>query len=965
LAVDTQATDTRTAPGRVVSPVLVGRDEQLRRLVTAVTHSPAVVVVEGEAGIGKTRLVTEMAAHPDLAHRLVLTGTCRHIREPFPLGPIVEALHDAGPHLRTDLSPIAGGLHGLLPELADVLPPPLPPLDDRATERHRVFRGLAELVRSLGPTVLVVEDLHWADENSREFLVYLLATLPATLSVVLTYRGEEAGAGVREVTARLADSVGHEHLRLPPLDPEQTRLLAMSILDGTKITAEFGAHLHERSSGLPLAVQELLALLRERGSLIRLHGGRWARRALAELDVPPGVRDLVLERVGRLPDEARTVAEAAAVLDSPVPVRVLTEVGGLPRDETVARVDELLLSGLLAEHNGTVAFRHVLAAQAVYGGIPLGRRQDLHARAAAAVRTLTPVPLGHEAHHLREAGLMEEWMAAAERAARQAEGLGDDAEAVRILEDVLRTAPLPPPRRVDLAVRLGWAACQVLRPPEVIDLLTEALDAQPADAVRGQLHFLIGLLSERLGMDIASQRENVAAAVEYLDDQPELAAWATSSLGRPIDPSVPHAEHLGWLNRTLETVPAIGDPVAEIFVLGKVAGNLSAYGDPRWSTLTDTILERTGGRPDHRQVVHAYRSIAENAAELGHLPIADRLLEAGMLASADESATESLSRCRLVALLPAYFGGRWTDLDDQAAELLDEYRWRPNDRIIAEAVAGCMALARGKLDTARRDLPDTVRHAEEQHAFDLLPLPVTGLLRMASAHDEAQSALAATAGIVAVWHLKFLWPLGVRALPALTEAMVTTGRRSEADELVTRVAAALEDRDAPLAAAAVPHARGHLATDPVEAATLLLAAATAYDPLGAVYEAAQARESAAANLFTAGETAAEPLRAAIEAFETLGAAWDLDRAAQLARRQGMTVAGRYRRGPNGYGPELTPREREVADLAATGLTNQQIGRELFLSPRTVEKHLASALRKLGLRSRAALASHLDSDGAPR
>ncbi|MFC7714526.1 AAA family ATPase [Nonomuraea recticatena] len=292
--------------------------------MSTVTRPPAVVVVEGEAGIGKTRLVTEMAVHPELAGRLLLTGACRRIREPFPLGPVVEALRGTGAALATAaLSPVAGALRGLLPELTAVLPPALEPLDDRAAERHRLFRGLADVLDALGPAVLIVEDLHWADDQTIEFLGYLLAVAPASVSLVLTYRGEEATAGIREVTGRPADSVVREHLVLEPLDAEQTRALAASILQEEGITTEFGTHLYTLSSGLPLALQELLALLRSRGALIRLRGGRWARRALEELDVPPGVRDSVRERVARLPEEARAVAEAAAVLQVPVAVPAL------------------------------------------------------------------------------------------------------------------------------------------------------------------------------------------------------------------------------------------------------------------------------------------------------------------------------------------------------------------------------------------------------------------------------------------------------------------------------------------------------------------------------------------------------------------------------------------------------------------------------------------------------------------
>lgn len=961
------AMDGGTAAGRVVSPILVGREDQLRRLVTAVSRPPAVAVLEGEAGIGKTRLVTEMAAHPDAAGRLFLVGGARRIREPFPLGPVVEALRGLGELLaRAELSPVAGALRGLLPELAEVLPPPLEPLDDRAAERHRLFRGLVEVLDALGPVVLVMEDLHWADEQTVEFLAYLLAALPARMSVVLVYRGEEVGAGIRETTGRLPDSVFHDHVVLEALDAEQTGVLAASILDAKDVTPDFGAHLHELSSGLPLAVQELLALLRERGALIQLRSGRWARKALAELDVPPGVRDSVRERVGRLSAAARGVAEAAAVLQVPAQVAVLAQVGGLSRAETVAGLDELLVSGLLAEQDGTAVFRHVLAAQAVYGGIPLGRRQDLHTRAAAAVRSVKPVPLGQEAHHLRHAGLLREWVDAAEQAAGQASELGDDAEAVRILEDVLRNAPLEPERRGRLAVRLGWAAGQVLRPPEVIDLLSEALESEQPGPSRGQLHFLIGLLQERLGDDPGAQRRAFVAAVDDLGDRPELAAWVMAALGRPMDAAVTLAEHTVWLDRALEAVPAIGDPVEEIFVLGKIAASLSGFGDPRWAALTDGVRRRTGGRPRHRQEVNAYRSIAENVCCAGHFELADQLLAAASQGAAgEESSREPLARCRLVALLLAYCRGTWDGLDQETALLLDEYGGRPADRITAETVAACLALAHGDLDVARRDLHDVVQRTVALGGYELLPLSVTGFLRLSSARGEAEAALAVTGAAVAVWETKGLWPLAVRAVPALAEAMAGAGGHDEAADLIARLSALLDGLDAPLAPAALAHARGHLAAGRTAAAEQFLAAGSAYDRLGAPYEAAQAREQAAGCLFAAADARAEePLRAAITTFQALGARWDLDRAAQLARKYGVAVRGRYPGGPQGYGGGLSPREREIAEMAAAGLTNREIGQRLFVSPRTVEKHLGAVLRKLGLRSRAALGMHLgvDRDG---
>ncbi|MFC7584986.1 hypothetical protein ACFQYP_15525 [Nonomuraea antimicrobica] len=244
--------------------------------------------------------------------------------------------------------------------------------------------------------------------------------------------------------------------------------MASAILGADEVTAEFAEHLCVRASGLPLAVQELLALLRARGTLIRWEGG-WARRALDELDVPSGVRVSVQERVARLSGGAREVAERAAVLQVPVPV------GLLAAGDTEA-FDELLGSGLLAESDGLVGFRHVLAAQAVHEAIPLGRRQALHADAADTVRRLRPVPLGRLAHHLRQAGRAGQWAEAAVEAADQAVRLGDDAEAARLLEDVLRHTDPPPARRAELTVKLGWAALELLHLPPVADLIDAALE---------------------------------------------------------------------------------------------------------------------------------------------------------------------------------------------------------------------------------------------------------------------------------------------------------------------------------------------------------------------------------------------------------------------------------------------------------------------------------------------------------
>jgi DNA-binding CsgD family transcriptional regulator len=955
--------DGRVVVGRVVSPALVGREAELRRLVTAVTGSPSVVVVEGEAGIGKTRLVSELAARPELTGRRFVTGGCGRIREPFPLGPIVEALRGAGEQLAAArLSPVAGALRPLLPELGDLLPAALEQLDDRVAERHRVFRGLAALLTALGDVVLVVEDLHWADEQTVDFLGYLLGNPPAGLSVVLTLRGEEAGAAVRVVTERTAASVARDRIVLRPLDVGQTRELTETILETERISEELASTLCERASGVPLAIQELLALLRERGSLVR-RGSRWARKAIAELDVPSGVRDSVLERVGRLSAGGRAAAEAAAVLQVAVPTSVLVGTCRLARSEALDGVAGALESGLLVESAETVGFRHALAAQAVYESIPLPRRQDLHGLAAAAVQALRPVPLGQVAHHLRHAEMVEDWVEAAVRAADQASELGDDTEAARLLEDVVRNAPLDAERRAELAVRLGWAALHALHVPDVTDLIGDVLDHDPPLRLRGQLRFLLGLHLEVAQADPQRWRQALRDAVDDLGAQPDLAAWAMIGLGEPSVPDVPPAEHMAWLERALRTLPEIGDPGMQVLVLGKVAMVFVMFGDSRWADLTERILAQTGGRPRHRREVNAYYSIALEACHGGHPEIPERLLTAALAgASAGDVAGEMAFRCRAALALFSYCHGMCDGLDEEIAILLDGLSDRPHDRIEVETVVAGLTLARGDLDAAHVCIRDVLHRARAVGAMDTLPYLAGGLLRLGVARGEAAMALAETAEAVMTWEAKQLWPLGVRALPALVEALVADDRLEHAAALVATYEEALRGLDAPLASAALPYARGHLAAaagDVARAAEDFTAAAEAYELLRCPYEAAQAREHAAIRLFAAGNpAAADLLRAGIRAYEGLGARWDLDRAMQLARRHDVPTPARHRSGSRAYGSALSPREREVAGLAAAGLTNKEIARQLFLSPKTVDKHLSAVLRKLDLRSRTALARHM-------
>lgn len=243
---------------------------------------PAVIPIEGEAGIGKTRLLQEFlsATHGDT--RRTLVAHCPPFREPHTLGPVADALRQvvddvAAPHL----SPLGGTLRPLFPEWSANLPTAPEPADDASSARHRVFRALTELLGRLEIELLVVGDVHWADEATLEFLLHLVTQRPQRISLILTYRSEEitTESPVRRLSSRSADYGSRLRLELGPLDVTDTAGLMSSMLAGQHVSAEFADFVHEHTDGVPLAVEESVWLMFEREDLARHNGAcdrtRW------------------------------------------------------------------------------------------------------------------------------------------------------------------------------------------------------------------------------------------------------------------------------------------------------------------------------------------------------------------------------------------------------------------------------------------------------------------------------------------------------------------------------------------------------------------------------------------------------------------------------------------------------------------------------------------------------------------
>ncbi len=955
----------------------VGRDRELARVVEALAGPPALVLVEGEAGIGKSRLVREAVAAGDPDGARTLPAVCPPFLEAFTLGPVVDAVRQAAPDVAAlGLTAVAGVLRPLFPEWSGALPPAPEAPPDAGAARHQLVRALAELLDRAGVRVLVVEDVHWADSTTWDFLVYVATRRPRPLTLVLTYRPEEVAAGspLLRLTSRPAPDVRQVRVTLGGLPVSDAAGLASSMLGGARVSAAFAAFLHDRTEGVPLALEECVRLLRDRDDLT-CRDGEWARRGLDEIAVPPTIRDSVTERVARLTADARRVLLAAAVLTDPVDEHTLAAVTGLPPDRWPAALRAAYGSGLLGETatrpggglaagRTGIAFRHVLAARAVYDRAPAPERAAAHRRAGEALEATVPRPVGRLAHHFREAGLTRRWFGYARQTALLALSSGDHLTAATLLHALITEPTLPP---TEVAALAGQVSAHAFtgdpRAGEIVRTLRAVLDSgrlgrRDRAAVRAQLGRMLLTVGEYT--EAAAVLEQ---AIPDLADHGYPIASAMTVLGLPLHGSWPVATHLRWLERA-EAVAAASDigPVdgielrlarmTALFELGEesgweLAGRVGAdESSPRAAMLTARFHLNTG---------HA-------AMKWGRYADARRYLAAAV----DVAGRHGYQRLRDLAVVTTghldWLTGAWDGLDERLAAW-QEVDGEPLIRMDALLVGTQLRVARGGPDESARAVLSAVREESTRRGTTDLPAETAGALSRVAARPSADL----TAEPVARMVRKGVWLWAGEVLPEHLAALLSAGRRGEAESL----AAAFEDgargRDAPVLAATLACCRALLAEgrgDLAAAAAAWEAAATAWQALPRPYDAAKARERRARCLLPDRNRAPAltELRTAWREFTALGARHDADRVRHVLDAHGAGTDGAWRPGRRGYGDRLSPRELEVVRLVATGLTNREIAKALSRSPKTVATQLNSAMRKHGVSSRTALAVRVTQAG---
>lgn len=239
--------------------------------------------------MGKTRLMQEVVMSPELNDATKMIGHCHNFLDPFPFGPFVEALRDVRGLVRLEpaaLNPVTAALRPLLPELADQLPPALAAIEDSDARRHQQFRGTLELLRAVGRAVVVIEDFHWADEGTRDFLSFLLPQCPEQLSLIITFRHEELlrDPQMLSTIARGAGATPCVRVRLERLQRKEVPEMIKAILGADNVSDEFVSFVDDHSGGIPFAIEEMLKLLQDRQDLV-LRDGRWERKEIGRAHV--------------------------------------------------------------------------------------------------------------------------------------------------------------------------------------------------------------------------------------------------------------------------------------------------------------------------------------------------------------------------------------------------------------------------------------------------------------------------------------------------------------------------------------------------------------------------------------------------------------------------------------------------------------------------------------------------------
>ncbi|MEU8028105.1 AAA family ATPase [Streptomyces sp. NPDC049099] len=990
---------------RSVSPVFVGRTEELDTLNDALARAragePQALLLGGEAGVGKTRLVEEFATAAG-RHAVVAVGGCVEIgADGLPFAPFSTALRALRDTLPEEFTAAARGQEEELARL-------LPDLGEAGAGRHdeqgmaRLFELTARLLERIAAehtVVFVLEDLHWADASTRHLLAYLFRTLRAgRLLVLASYRSDDIHRRhpLRPLLAELDRLRTVRRIELGRFTREEVGRQIAGILAAEPAPAQVD-EIFERSDGNAFFVEELAVA-----------GCDGCRAGLTD-----SLRDLLLVRVETLPDSAQRVARVVAEGGSTVEYRLIAAVAQLGEDDLIEALRAAVGANILAvtRAGDGYRFRHSLVREAVADDLLPGERSRLNRRYAEALEadpTLVPADarvmrLASYWYHAHDAAKALPAVLDASVVARRRHAY---TEQLRLLERAMELWDGVPEevrsalRPVDYTeVYLPCGCDPATTPLRYLDLMAEAAVAGRFGGERERALKItkraLRLLEEEPDPLRSAwfwvQRSRLVQSQARGDGWQELAT--AQDLVRGLPPSEVHAEVLAlaanWsmlhrpgpeafaaAERAVEYARMVGSRDIELHARLTLGGLKADAGDPEAGlaemrqVLRDTLAEGV-----HDVAGRAYVNLPSKLQGIGRDREAAALLREGIAFARAHglSDSEAYMQGNLSASLHAL--GHWTEAAE-AATHATEVRRSANP-------PGAGALRLAHLALARGDLPEAGRHlaAARAHfgAHDSIPqhsLPLAQVALDIAAEegriDDARAELlrALDDGFPPGTH-RHGWPLLRAAATVEAEARALPAAQPRRAEILDRLREAVRTltTDAPLWQAYEQWTRAEIrraqgADTPDDWSPVV----TAFECLDRPYELARVRHRLAGALLADGgdderDRAAELLRLAGAVAAHLDARSLADAVTRLAQRARLvlTRAPRQALGPADPAEALglTSRERDVLRLVSAGRTNRQIAEELFISPKTASVHVSNILSKLGVsgRGEAAAVAH--------
>jgi DNA-binding CsgD family transcriptional regulator len=637
-------------------------------------------------------------------------------------------------------------------------------------------------------------------------------------------------------------------------------------------------------------------------------------------------------------------------------------VSGLPTAEAQPALDEAIRSGLIAEDGaGRIAFRHALAAKAVYDRADRSDRRGAHGRAAAVLEDARPLPVARLAYHCRQARDLARWCRYAEQAADLALASGDHATAAGLLRELLTAGGLGGADVARVTRKLPMLAVTGYRGSgDVISTLRTVLaDAGLEERTRALIRSQLGRMLMHVG-EYAAGTEELERAVPGLEaNDPGEAAWAMNLLGRPIGLLRPASEHLVWLERAAR-VPdsAIAPGARKVLLVDRVTALLDLGEESGWEAAA--AFEADESTP--QDALHLARfslNVGSAAMRWGRY----REARSRLTAAADIARRHRQQRVRDLAVASLvrldWFTGAWNGLE-QRARRWAELDAEPLIQLDIRLVDALLGTAVGRGAQAEQALRDVVEQSGRRGMVDMWVESSGALAALRLAAGDGEEALSLTEEPVRAVVGRGMWLWAIDVFPERVAALLAAGRPLEAEELAGEFDRGLGAHPIPSARAAlatcralIVEARGRAA----DAAAAWGSAADAWHALPRPHRALQAREREAACLLRAGDRSAGLSQwAEVErAFAALGAREDAGRVGRRSRQHAEAPTDRPRPGRPGYGDRLSPRELEVVELLLNGLTNREIAVALSRSPKTVATQLNSAMRKHGVATRTALA----------